>query len=223
MKCPYCAAEVSSASRECQYCGAEIDRPRAPGPLSRDAVFEQILASSEYGRRNSPERHASLPKIPAFMQVLPIVFLVVFIGIGGFMAVMALGITGLFGAVGFGMHPAGGLFGLVGLLFGLVPIGFVILGIFLMKKHLEKMRSFGQAEIKGEAVIIAGKRTAVSGGGENSSASTTYFLTAEFQDGRREEFAALTPQIYAKVAEEDAGVLFLRDQYALDFDRVMSI
>ena len=72
-------------------------------------------------------------------------------------------------------------------------------------------------------MIIAGKRTAVSGGGKNSSATTSYFVTAEFQDGRREEFATLTPQVYSKVAEEDAGVLFLRDQYALDFDRVMNL
>ena len=220
MKCPYCGAEASAARGECEYCGAAVDAPKTPENVSRDAVFERVVASEEYARRDSPERHAALPSIPAIMQVVPAIFLVGFICVGGFMALMALSMTGLVGAVGFSVHPAGGLFGLVGLMFALVPVGFVVLGVFLLKKHFEKMRSFGQAPIEGEAVIIVGKRTAVSGGGRNSSASTAYFLTVEFPDGRREEFATLTPGLYAKVAEDDAGVLFIRDRLALDFDRV---
>ncbi len=161
--------------------------------------------------------------MPVLAQVFPVVFFVLFIGVAGFIAISALGVSGAVGAVGFGMHPAGGIFGLFGFLFALVPIGFVVLGVVLMKKHLDKIGGFHQADVEGEAAIIVGKRTAVSGGGGDSSVSTSYFLTAEFPDGWRREFATLVPELYAKVAEGDAGVLFTRDSFALDFDRVLSV
>ncbi len=70
------------------------------------------------------------------------------------------------------------------------------------------------------AVIVA-KRMAVSGGSGDSSASTSYYLTAEFEDGTREEYQPMTPALYGRVAEDDAGVLFTRSSLALDFDRVV--
>ena len=223
MKCSYCGAEIPPARSRCEYCGATLEVPRTPETVSRDAVFEKIFASPEYERRNTPERQSALPTIPPLMQFLPIAFLVVFIGMGGFMAFTALGVTGVAGAVGFSMHPAGGLIGVAGLAFVLVPLAFIFLGFFLLKKHFDKIRSFQQADVEGEAAIIVGKRTAVSGGGRNSSVSTTYFLTVEFPNGRREEFAVLNPDLYGKVAEDDAGVLFVRSELALDFDRVLSL
>ena len=64
------------------------------------------------------------------------------------------------------------------------------------------------------------KRTAVSGGSGNTSATTSYHLTAEFEDGNRAEFQPIHAELYGRLVEGDAGVLFSRAWVALDFDRV---
>lgn len=222
MKCSYCGAEIPLARGKCEYCGTAAEAARSPEVVSRDAVFEKVFASREYAKRNSPQRHAALPTIPVLMQVFPILFFVLFIGVAGFIAISFVGVSGAVGTIGFGMHPAAGVFGLFGFVFALVPIGFVVLGVFLMKKHFDKIGSFQRSSIEGEAAIIVGKRTAVSGGGNDSSVSTSYFITVEFPNGRRREFATLTPDLYGKVAEGDAGVFFTRESFALDFDLVLS-
>jgi len=106
------------------------------------------------------------------------------------------------------------------MLMAVVPIGFVVLGFFLMTKILRQTKDFKEAGVEAEAAIIVGKRTQVSGGGKNSSASTSYFVTAEFEDGRRKEYHLMTPTLYGEVSDDDAGVLFVRNKFALDFDRV---
>jgi len=47
------------------------------------------------------------------------------------------------------------------------------------------------------------------------------FITAQFDDGRRDEFALTTPDLHGKVIQGDAGVLFVRSTFVLDFDRVV--
>ena len=104
-------------------------------------------------------------------------------------------------------------------------IGIVALLVVLVYavKAVKEENGDNRANAEGEAVIIATKRTAVSGEGNNSSTSTTYFLTAEFHDGHRKEYKTVAPELYGKVAEGDAGVLFVHEAYALDFDRVTTL
>lgn len=154
--------------------------------------------------------------------VAPVVFFVVFIAISGFIAFAALGMAGIFGAVGFShAGPLGGGIAIVPAFMALVPVGFVVLGVFGILKHSKTMSDFQGASTISYAAMIAGKRAQVSGGGKNSSASTSYFITAEFEDGRRNEFAVMTPGLYGKVTQGDAGILFVRGKYALDFDRIV--
>ncbi len=225
MRCDSCGAQLPQGQTICDYCGSMWDRP-VPASLGSQVddgyVFDQIRQSTAWTDRNSPNRQASLPKMPALASVAPVLFFVVFIGISGFIAIMALGMAGIFGAVGFSQGGAlGGGVALVPAFMALMPIGFVALGIFMMNKHRKTMNDFQDAPTMSHAALIAGKRTQVSGGGQNSSASTRYYITAQFDDGRRQEFAVMTPDLYGRVTEGDGGILFIRSKYALDFDRVV--
>jgi uncharacterized membrane protein len=159
--------------------------------------------------------------MPLAAAAAPILFFVAFIAVSAFIAVMAIGMAGVFGVIG---SSAGGPFGggiaLIPAFMALLPVGFVILGVVMIAKHRKTMSNFRNAPTLAHAVVIASKRTRVSGGGGNSSASTCYYITAQFENGRREEFAVMTPDLYGKVTEGDAGVLFVRSNYALDLDRV---
>ncbi|NLE37166.1 MAG: DUF2500 domain-containing protein [Pirellulaceae bacterium] len=101
-----------------------------------------------------------------------------------------------------------------------VPVGFVVLGVVMLAKAIRKARQYGEAPLEAHPALIVAKRTEVSGGSGDSSASTSYYLTAEFEDGRRAEFLPARPELFGRVAEGDAGVLFTRTDVALDFDRV---
>jgi hypothetical protein len=209
---------VPSGETTCQFCGSTAPPLSAP---SRSDVFARVKSSPEYQRRTSPERQAALPKYPAIAKVLPAVVIVMFIGGSAFMAVMMLVVGGVFGVAGARLGgPMGGGLSLAPLLMALCPMAFVALGVFIFLHLRKKMREFQQAPILADAALIVGKRTQVSGGSGDSSATTRYFVTVEREDGSRTEFLAMTPDLYSRVAEEDAGVLFTRSTLALDFDRV---
>ena len=225
MQCESCGAELPQGRTTCEYCGSTWDRviPATVVAASNGrGVFDSIKRSAAWVNRNSSIRQGSLPQMPLLASVAPVAFFVVFISIAGFIAFMALSMAGIFGAVGFSHGgPIGGGIALVPAFMALMPIGFVVLGTFMIRKHSRTMSVYQNSPTISHATIIAGKRTQVYGGGGNSSASTRYFLTAEFEDGRRKEYAVMMPDLYGRVSEGDAGILFIRGSYALDFDRVV--
>ena len=218
MKCPYCGAEVSPARGKCEYCGGAVDPPKTPDPptehgrSSREAVFERICASPQYKRRTSAGRQKKLPAVPVSADMGPFIALIGFAIVGVF---FLFGIGGSDGSHSGDLVAAFPLIGIV--------IAALLVVIVSAVKTVKEESGVNRPTTAGEAVIIVTKRTAVSSEGNNSSASTTYFLTAEFRDGQRYEYQTIAPELYGKVAEGDAGVLFVRDAYALDFDRVMSL
>jgi hypothetical protein len=189
MRCESCGAQLPNGQTNCEYCGSTWDRAipaeAVDGP-SEGNPFDQIKQSAAWAARNSPSRQASLPRMPVLAAIAPMIFFVIFIGGAGFMAFMMLGVAGIFGAVGF---SHGGAFGagvsIIPAFMAIVPIGFIVLGVFMFLKFRTKMTDFQNSPTRAHAALIAGKRTQVSGGGQNSSASTSYFITAEFEDGRR--------------------------------------
>ncbi|RCS46494.1 DUF2500 family protein [Bremerella cremea] len=111
-------------------------------------------------------------------------------------------------------------FALIPFCMGVVPLGMLGLGVYLAITQFKKMQSLETGELATLPAIVAGKRTMLSGGSGDSSASTYYYVTFEFEDGQRQEYPVWDGSLYGRVSEEDAGVLFLREQHALDFDRV---
>jgi len=218
MKCGGCGAEVSPDAAKCDYCGSSVEPVSEPSP---EAIFAKIKASPEYARRDARERLAALPEYPAVARTLAMAVPIVFIAISGIIAVGMLVMAGVVG-VGIGMAGGGGLagFSVVPAVMSLVPIGFVVVGVWMLVSFRKKFRQFDEAPVTARPAIVVGKRTAVFGGSGDSSAGTRYFLSAEFEDGSRQEFQVMTPDLYGRSAEDDAGVLFTRAAIALAFDRI---
>ncbi|MBN1589040.1 MAG: DUF2500 domain-containing protein [Pirellulales bacterium] len=204
MKCTSCGADIRPGSVLCEYCDSTVEMPTVNG--NRTWLFEHVKQSAEYARRTSPERLAAMPNTPLVGNLVGIGFLVLWTLVAGFMTLMFLGHSR-----GFGGPPA---------FISIVPMGFVALGVFALVMTIKKTTAYSNAPIESRPAVIVGKRTRVSGGSGDSSASTAYFLTAEFEDGRRREFRPAKPDLFGRLAEGDAGVLFSRTDFVLDFDRV---
>lgn len=217
MKCPSCGADIAPGDARCSHCGSH---PPAAARTTRASVFARVKASEAYQQRNSPERLARLPNVAGIQKAFMIVFFAFFIGSSGFMAVMALAMAGAGGWFG---SQAGGVLGvafmLAPLFMTIVPIGFVVLGVMMFRKTKQKMDSLEHDPVNALPVVVVDKRTEVSGGG-NSSASTSYFITCEGEDGDRQEYQVWDGKLYGRLTADDAGILYLRAGYGLDFDRV---
>ncbi|MCZ7667005.1 MAG: DUF2500 family protein [Chloroflexi bacterium] len=143
--------------------------------------------------------------MPTLAAVAPFLICAGFIVVSAFIAVMALVMSGVFGFAGVRMGgPLGGGIALVPAFMALMPAGFVVLGVVMFRNIARCSPTFA-TPTESHPALIVGKRTQVSGGGRNSSASTSYFFTAQFEDGRREELALMTPDLYSRVSEGDAG------------------
>lgn len=68
-----------------------------------------------------------------------------------------------------------------------------------------------------QALIVA-KRTKVWGGSGDTSASTNYYVTFQFEDNSREEFQIRDNQ-FGLMAEDDQGVLESQGTRFIDFRR----
>jgi hypothetical protein len=218
MKCPSCGADISPAEVQCSHCGSHLP---STSSSSKTAVFARIKASAQYADRNSPERIARLPNASAMQKVFLHVFFVIFVGISASMAVFLLGMAGVVGI--FGFRAQGGMaaaFSLGPLLMACVPIGFVVFGVVMFRHLKKKMNSLEHDPVEALPAIVIGKRTQVSGGSGDSSSHTSYFITCEAEDGSRQEYQVWDGKLYGKLTADDAGIIFVRAGYGLDFDRV---
>jgi hypothetical protein len=218
MKCRSCGADNSADVVTCNYCGSHLPMSAS---TEKTAIFARIKSSDEYRQGESPERQARLPKYGAVQKTFLLVFFAMFVGGGAIMSLVLLGMAGVFGF--FGSEFEGGFgaaFSLAPLCMAIVPLGFVGLGIFLFLKTRKKMNSIENDPVQAIAVIVTDKRTHVSGGSGDSSARTNYFITCETEDGNRKEYQVWDGNMYGRISSDDAGVLFVRAGYGLDFDRV---
>lgn len=179
-------------------------------------MFERIKNSPQYADRNNPARTARLPKLGMAEKLFLGIFFTMFCGIALFIFVMAVSMSG---AVGMMRHNSG--FALIPLCMSFVPLGMFVLGIVFAISQFKKMNQMENAPLETVPAIVVGKRTEVTGGGKNSSARTTYHATFETEDGRREEYQLWDGRLYGRLSDDDGGVVFLRDRYAVDFDRVV--
>ncbi len=206
-QCQKCSARANRLdARFCEYCGAELPRPAAAQPepsraggasANLEGRFAALEAHTDWERLKAfvpANAGVSGPLTTAFMGV----FLVVWIGIGGIVT------------VGFAAG-AGPL--------ALFPLGIVSLGVIMMLKGVKRHRKFLDAPIVARAALVVDERVTVSGGGENSSASTYYHTTLEFPDGQRTEHATI-PEAAAQACPGDVGMAYLRDNRLVYFERV---
>ncbi|GAA1256294.1 DUF2500 domain-containing protein [Janibacter melonis] len=91
----------------------------------------------------------------------------------------------------------------------IIALGFVlVIGILLtavVRGSVQWSRN-NASPVETLTARVTGKRTSVSGGHGDSSASTWYHATFELPDGRRDELA-ISAKDYAQLAEGDRGQL----------------
>lgn len=212
MKCPSCGASLPEDSLTCEYCGSRTSTPTQQH--DRD-IFRRVKQSPLYAERLSTDRIAKLPKPGVGQMVFMVFFFIAFCGISLFIAVMAIGIGGV-ASLSEQAFP----FSIIPICMGVVPLGMFAFGIFMAIKMFQRFQMMRDGKVDAVPVVIVGKRTQVSGGSGDSSASTAYFATFEFEDGERKEFSVYDGGLYGRISEDDAGILFSREQFAVDFDRV---
>jgi amino acid transporter len=219
MRCPNCGGDNLPGAATCQFCGSHLPAPASSS--DRRAALGRVKSSPQYAKSNLPERHAKLPTFHPVHKAFAVVFPLVFVGVALFIFVMMLGMGGIFGAVGFGAGGrAGGLFGVIPLCMAIVPLGMAALGVFMFVTMRKKMQTIETSPVVALPVIVADKRTEVSGGSGDSSATTRYYVTCETEDGERKEYPVWDGNLYGRMAPGDAGIVYLRADHALDFDRV---
>jgi len=212
MKCPSCGASLPEDSSTCEYCGS---RTAPPSHQHDQDIFRRVKQSAQYADRHSVERLEKLPKPGVGQMIFMGVFFAIFCSIALFIAVMAIGVAG-FASLSENAFP----FSIIPICMGIVPLGMFGLGIFMAIKMFGRYQAMRDGKVEAVAAIVAGKRTQVSGGSGDSSASTAYYVTFEFEDGQRKEFPVYDGSLFGRISEDDAGILFSRAQFAVDFDRV---
>ncbi|AMX00199.1 DUF2500 domain-containing protein [Rummeliibacillus stabekisii] len=110
-------------------------------------------------------------------------------------------------------------------LFTIVPIivgiGFVIvIGILITRaaKGLNTWTTNNNSPILTVPVAIVAKRTEVSGGGQDSMATTSYYATFELEDGERVELR-VSGKVYGSFVEGDNGTLTYQGTRYHQFER----
>lgn len=188
----------------------------APIGATAPAAFERVKASAAYAARNSPERLAQLPNMNTGGQAGSLFFLALFIGMA---LVLFFGVWFMF----LGIPVAGGRDGWLlafSLAFSAACLLVAAFGIRLLVRALRRIRQVAASPVLSMAALIVDKRSETSGGGEHSSNWTHYFVTCQTEDGLRHEYSVRDGKVYGLVTAGDAGVLFVRADWMLDFDRV---
>lgn len=212
MKCPSCGASLPEDSLTCEYCGS---RTTPPSQQHDRDIFRRVKESPLYADRLSAARIEKLPK-PGVWSLIPvIIFFTLFCGGTLFMSIMVIAVGGMFS-----LSEQSFSFAFIPFCMGLVPLGMFAFGIFMAVSMFKRFKLMNSGKVEAVPAIIVGKRTQVSGGSGDSSASTAYFATVEFEDGERKEFTIYDGSLYGRISEDDAGILFSREQFAVDFDRV---
>ncbi|WP_277584746.1 DUF2500 domain-containing protein [Psychrobacillus antarcticus] len=102
----------------------------------------------------------------------------------------------------------------IGIIF-IVVVGFIIFAIISALKQWSKNNNSPTLSVPSQVVT---KRTKTSGGAGDSSASTSYFVTFQFDSGDRLELH-LSGTEYGMLAEDDIGVLTFQGTRYHSFER----
>jgi hypothetical protein len=199
MKCESCGATVRKGDgRFCSHCGSKLpDVPRITP--SEWVSHPERFAEAEASDRYSKAMIAPAPSVPKGGIVALALFLVIWV---------------VFGVL---MVKAAARFG--GKLESLAPLAILSVGGLGILSQLYKVFKFSRSTVERRMIVVLDERTKVSGGGENSSASTSYFATIADRDGNRSEVAT-TGDVAGQIVDGDLGVGIFRGEYLVAFQRL---
>lgn len=205
--CGNCGARPSKTNaRFCEYCGTELP----PLPTSEPAAGrgEEAIAIDVLERRFAAlESH---PSIRDLMDYTPRTVNSAVSLYGGAVAssCFLLVSLGLLFAFLFVFPPL-----------AIVPLFFIVLGAVGLAKNLQRATEYTAAPLERHPAVILDERTEFSSGGEEASASTSYFLILQFPDGRRSEHA-VDGHLAGALTQGDLGIAYLKSEALVDFQRV---
>lgn len=201
-KCPNCGALVArAAARFCDYCGAKLPKQDAAQPQPRFGDLAERFARLEED-----------PSYPELMEATPSA------GQGTFLSQIGVGAVGLVLFIVVGLFMTG-VAGAVFAPMALIPLAIVVVGVVAMLKGVMSGATRINAPLRRMPALVVGERTKITGGGDNSSAKTSYYITLEFKSGDRAEFST-SDEVIGAVTEGDLGVAYTKADYLVDFRRV---
>lgn len=125
-----------------------------------------------------------------------------------------MGVNGFQGEPGFSSGPPAFL-----IIFFVIIAAVVIGGIvFSVAKGVGTWSQNNASPVLTRPALIVAKRTKVWGGSGDTSASTSYYVTFQFEDNSREEFQIQDTR-FGLMAEGDQGELESQGSRFLDFRR----
>jgi hypothetical protein len=94
----------------------------------------------------------------------------------------------------------------------------ILCAIFILCMHISHWWWNRSQPVEEVPARLVAKRTEVSGGANNTSARTDYYVTFERKDGTRQEFP-VSGTTYGLVAEGDRGILICQGTWFKGFRR----
>lgn len=201
MKCEGCGADLLAEAVRCDYCGAAVSRTNDATRVTRFAAIKQ---SPQFAAERVRQLLAVLPNLSGFEIGASLLFCLVFIGVTLFIGSMIL------------RMEEGSPIRFVALVpFGMAAVvGMQAVGIV---RRAAQLRTAAPVALP---ALVSAKRARTRDGSPSGGASADYFVTFEFEDGRRQEFT-VDAALYAELAEGDAGIAFCRAEWAIRFERVL--
>ncbi len=196
--CPQCGAKPRDRSRStCEFCDFEFPAAAtaaATGPAQAqiESRLRAIKASAQFA---SLADHDARQPIPTASVVMPLLFLIPWLAIGGVVSF-----------VFYSFYPA----------LALLPLAMVAFGTIGILRSLSRLFRVNSSALARHAAIVLDKRTQISGG---EQPATSYFVTLVHEAGERKEFS-VDGRLYGTLTGADAGVAFTRAEYLLEFQRV---
>ncbi len=206
-----------SASRKCQSCGARPSRNDAGfcdfcgtelPPLEIPEARVEVHQVGPYGdldaRFAAIDEHENLERLMSYTPSMAGTSRGMYCGVafGVVFVVIALIITAFFQGLPF---PA-----------SLFPLIFVAVGIGIVVTSLKKAAAFSAAPLKRLPALIIDERTAVSGGSGNSAARSSYYITLQFQDDPRHEYA-VGGKMAGILTRGDMGIAYVKSDTLVAF------
>jgi len=204
-RCPSCnAVPRRGDTLYCGYCGTEL-APREWTPLDHP---KGDIAARLAAVRADPDFETALSKKASSLATVTAHGCAV-----GFGVLFLVGAAAF--AVFFRSFPVRGSVWSTGMF---VLLLIVVIGLFFLIKSVARAANFARARPEAYPAGVVQTRMQVSGGGQNRSASTSYFITLEDEHGRRAEFE-VSSRVAGQLTEGDVGVAHVRHRWLLEFSR----
>jgi hypothetical protein len=202
--CASCGAPPTEESqRFCGFCGAEL--PALPAPQT------VVVQGGRWGDLEQRFRNlAEHPSMEELLQHTPS------------SAGRAMGLAGR-AALGVAFMVIAGFTTTFFMAFAgplaILPMFFLGVGAVVTISSVFRSAKVTQAPLRRVNALVVDERIRVSGGGEHSSATTTYHATIQDPEGHRAEYL-VDERIASAITEGDMGVAYLKADHMIDFVRV---